>query len=94
MLLIARGLMQVAPAYVRPGLAPGTDVCVAVKVPAARPYLIHIHDGTGEMRTRRLTDSPDAVLRLPASTLTLLLYQRIGALGAARRGLRLTPSAE
>jgi uncharacterized protein (TIGR03083 family) len=88
MLLIARGLMQIGPAYVRASLAPGTDISVAILIPEAHPYLIHIHDGVGEIRARRANDRPDAVLRLPASVLTQLLYQRIGAFTAARRGLR------
>jgi hypothetical protein len=33
------------------------------------------------------SDRPDAVLRAPASTLTQLLYQRIGPFTAARRGM-------
>jgi hypothetical protein len=88
MLLIARGLMQIAPAYVRATIPNGTDICVVIKTPGARPYLIHIHDGVGELRVRRPNDRPDAILRLPASTLTQLLYQRIGQFTAARRGLR------
>lgn len=41
------------------------------------------------MRERRPTDRADAVLRLPASTLVLVLYQRIGAFTALRQGLRI-----
>lgn len=88
MLLIARGLMQIAPAYVRTMIAPKTSICAAILIPEARPYLIHIHDGVGEIRGYRPTDRPDAILRLPASTLTQLLYQRIGPFTAARKGLR------
>ncbi|OBH40409.1 maleylpyruvate isomerase N-terminal domain-containing protein [Mycobacterium mantenii] len=89
MLLIARGLMQLGegPGYVRAGLPAGIDVCVAFKLPDARPYVIRIHDGVAEMRERRPADRPDAVLRMPASTLCDMLYQRIGPLTAARRGL-------
>ena len=89
MLLVARGLMQIAPAYLRAATPADTDVCVAFKVPGARPYLIHIRHDNAEMRERRPDDRPDAVLQLPGSTLTQLLYQRIGPLGAARRGLRI-----
>jgi hypothetical protein len=89
MLLIARGLMQVGPAYLRAGIPPSTDVCVAFNVRDARRYLIHIHDGIVEMRHRRPDDRPDAVLRAPAATLTQLLYQRIGPFTATRRGLRI-----
>ncbi|BBZ69505.1 hypothetical protein MPRS_05980 [Mycobacterium paraseoulense] len=89
MLLVARGLMQIGPAYVRSTLPPDTDVTVALKIPRARPYLMRIRGAAGEMRPPRDDDHPDAVLRMPASTLTLLLYQRMGAATAARRGLRL-----
>jgi uncharacterized protein (TIGR03083 family) len=88
MLLIARGLMQIGPAYVRSTIAPDTDIRAVVLIPEARPYLVHIHDGIGEIRGRRLSDRPDAVLRLPASTMTQMLYQRIGPVAAARKGLR------
>lgn len=88
MLLIARGMMQIAHAYVRTTIPPRTDICVAIDIPGARPYLIHIHDGIGELRVRHHNDRPDAVLRVPASTLTLLFYQRIGHFMAARHGLR------
>lgn len=87
MLLIARGLMQIAPAYLRTDVSPDTDVCIALKVTGARPYVIHIHHGIADIRPCRADDRPDAVLRLPASVLTQVLYQRIGPLGAARRGL-------
>jgi uncharacterized damage-inducible protein DinB len=89
MLLVLRGGTEMVPLYLRPGVSADTDVCVAFQIPEARPYLIHIHDGTAEMCERRPDDRPDAVLRLPASTLTQLLYQRIGPLSAVRRGLRL-----
>jgi uncharacterized protein (TIGR03083 family) len=88
MLLIARGLMQIGPAYVRTTIPPSTNICAAVLIPEARPYLIHIHDGVGEIRGSHPGDRFDAILRLPASTLTQLLYQRIGPFTAARKGLR------
>lgn len=89
MLLIARGLMQYGegPGYLRAGLPAGTDVCLALKLSGARPYVLHIHDGAAEMRERRPADRPDAVLRMPASTLCDMIYQRIGPVTAARRGL-------
>lgn len=89
MALILRGAREMVPIYLRPGIAANVDICVAFQLPEARPYLIHIHDGTAEMRERRPDDRPDAVLRLPASTMTQLLYQRVGQFGAVRRGLRL-----
>jgi hypothetical protein len=89
MLLVLRSGTEMVPLYRRPEVSADTDVCVALQIPEARPYVIHIHDGTAEMRERRPDDRPDAVLRLPASTLTQLLYQRIGPLTAVRRGLRI-----
>jgi mycothiol maleylpyruvate isomerase-like protein len=89
MLLVLRGAMQIGPGYLRAGVSPDTDVCVAFRLAGARPYLIHIHDSTAEFREYRPGDRPDAVLRLPASTLTQLFYQRIGPFTAARRGLRI-----
>ncbi len=89
MALILRGAREMVPIYLRPAVAASVDICVAFQIPGARPYLIRIHDGTAEMRERRPNDRPDAVLRLPASTLVQLLYQRIGQFGAVRRGLRL-----
>ena len=89
MLLVMRGGMQIAPAYLRAAVSPDTDVCVAVTLSGARPYLMHIHNGAVEVRERRPNDRPDAVLRLPASTLAQVLYQRIGPFTAVRRGLRI-----
>lgn len=87
MLLVARGVMEIGPGYLRDGVSPNAEMCVAFHVHGARPYLVDIRGGTAEIRERRPDDRPDAVLRLPASTLTQMLYQRIGPLGAARRGL-------
>ncbi|OBF82548.1 hypothetical protein A5791_04450 [Mycobacterium sp. 852002-51163_SCH5372311] len=87
MLLIVRGLMQVGegPGYLRAALP--TEICVALKLPGARPYVMHIHDGAVKMRERRPADRPDVLLRTPASTLCDMLYHRIGPVTAARRGL-------
>jgi len=89
MLLILRGARELAPLYLRPDIAADTNICVAVQIPEARPYVLHICDGVAEMRERRATDRPDAVLRASAATLTQLLYHRIGPLTATRRGLRI-----
>jgi hypothetical protein len=89
MLLVLRSGTEMGPLYLRPEVPADTDVCVALRIPEARPYVIHIHDGTAEMRERRPNDRADAVLRLPPSTLTQLLYQRIGPFTAVRRGLRI-----
>ncbi|WP_201377410.1 maleylpyruvate isomerase N-terminal domain-containing protein, partial [Mycobacterium intracellulare] len=54
MLLVSRGMMQIGSGYpLRAGVSPETDVCVEFQLPAARPYLIHIHGGTAEFRQRR-----------------------------------------
>lgn len=87
MLLVARGMMEYGHGFLRADTSPDTDVCVALKVPDARPYVIHIHGGIAEFRARTPADRPDAVLRVPASTLTEMLYERIGPFTAVRRGL-------
>jgi len=89
MLLVLRGGMQIGPAFLRGGIPPETDVRVALQLAAARPYLIHIHDGTAEIRAHRPDDRADALLRVPAETLTLVFYHRIGPLTAVCRGLRI-----
>jgi mycothiol maleylpyruvate isomerase-like protein len=89
MLLILRGAREMAPLYLRPGVSVATNACVAFAIPEARPYLIHVHHGTAQMRERRPDDRPDAVLRVPASALTQLRYQRIGPFTAVCRGLRI-----
>lgn len=89
MLLVARGLMEVGPAYLRSEVPATTDVCVALQVPQAREFVVRIRDGLAEMRPRRVGDRPDAVLRVSAVTLTQLFYQRIGSFGSVRRGLRI-----
>jgi hypothetical protein len=88
MLLMLREGAEVSPAYVRSDLDPTLGICVALQVPGARPYVIHVHDGTAEMRARQQTDRPDAVLRAPASTMMRMLMGRIGPVTATRRGLR------
>ncbi|MDT5174695.1 MAG: hypothetical protein QOG37_1946, partial [Mycobacterium sp.] len=56
MLLVARGLMQIAPAFVRAGIAPDTDTRVAINVAGARPYLLHIRGDIAELRERQPGD--------------------------------------
>ena len=89
MLLWLREAAEVAPAYVRADIDPATDICVALQIPDARPYVIHVHDGVLEMRVRRADDRPDAVMKAPASTMAAMLLNRIGPFTAARRGLRI-----
>jgi Mycothiol maleylpyruvate isomerase N-terminal domain/SCP-2 sterol transfer family len=87
MLLIARGVTEVCPSFLRSDVSPDVHVCVAFKVPGARQFVLSIQNGTAEMRERRPSDRPDASLRVPASTLIQMLYSRIGPLTAARKGL-------
>ncbi len=87
MLLVVRGLLKYAPAFVR---APAdTDIRVVCKIPEARPYLLRIHGGTAELRESRPDDRPDAVLRVSASTFAQLILKRVGPFTAARQGLRI-----
>ena len=58
MLLFLREAAEVAPAYVRADIDHATDICVALQIPDARPYVIHVHDGVLEMRVRRADDRP------------------------------------
>jgi hypothetical protein len=87
MLLVARGMMEYGAGFLRADVSPDTDVCVALKIPDARPWVIHIHDGVAEFRARTPADRPDAVMRTPPSALTELLYKRIGQFTAVRRGM-------
>jgi hypothetical protein len=89
MLLMLREVVEVAPAYVSSGISRATDICVALQIPDARPYVMHVHDGIAEMRARRPADRPDASLKAPASTMVKLLLHRIGPFTATRRGLRI-----
>lgn len=89
MLLYLREAVDVSPAFARKDMDPATEICVALKVPDARPYVIHVHDGKLDMRARRPDDRPDAVLKVPASTLIFMLLNRIGPVTAMRRGLRI-----
>ena len=89
MLLILRECVEVAPGYVRAGVSSATDICVALQIPDARPYVMHLDDGIAVTRERLPGDRPDAVLKAPASTMTRLLLQRIGSFTATRQGLRI-----
>jgi hypothetical protein len=89
MLLLLREVVELAPAYVKAGISPTTDICVALDVPDARPYVLRIHDGFAETCERRPSDRPDAVLKAPASTMVRLFLHRVGPVTAARQGLRI-----
>lgn len=89
MLLYLLEAAEVAPVYARADMDPRTDICVALQVPGARPYVLRVHQGTIEMRARRSDDRPDAVMKAPASTLTAMLLNRIGPVTAVRHGLRI-----
>lgn len=88
MLLLLREGLEVAPTYLSATVSPSTDVCVALQIPEARPWVVHIHDGTAESRPRRPGDRPDAIVKVPASTMVRLLLKRIGPATAALQGLR------
>lgn len=90
MLLLLREGVELLPAWTKAGLSPATDICVALEIPDARPFVMHVHDGITETRARRPEDRPDAVLRGPASTMVRLFLNRIGPLTAIRQGLRVT----
>ena len=89
MALVLRGTLQLADAWLRRDTGAAADMCVALEIHGARPYLIRIHGGRAEIRERRAEDRPDAVLKGPASLFMQLLYQRTGPLGATLRGLRI-----
>ncbi len=89
MLLLLREVVEVAPAYVKAGISPTTDICVALQIPDSRPYMMHVHDGTLQIRPRGTGDRPDAVLKAPASTMVRLFLHRIGPFTGARQGLRI-----
>ncbi len=89
MLLYLREAAEVAPVYARSDMDPRTDICVALQVPDALPYVLRVHGGAIEMRARRPDDRPDAVMKAPASTLVAMLINRIGPVTAVRRGLRI-----
>jgi hypothetical protein len=87
MLLVARGMMEYASGFLRPDVPKDAKLLVALKIPGARPWVIHIHDGIAETRARTPADRPDGVMRAPASALTEMLYKRIGQVTAVRRGV-------
>jgi hypothetical protein len=89
MALVLRGVLQIADAWLRPDTGAAADMCAALEIHGARPYLIRIHGGRAEIRERRAEDRPDAVLKGPASLFMQLLYQRTGPLVATLRGLRI-----
>jgi hypothetical protein len=89
MLLYLLEAAEVAPAMLRADIDPATNISVALRIPDARPYVIHVHDGILEMRARRPGDRPDAVLKGPASTVIAMLLNRISPVTAVRRGLRI-----
>jgi hypothetical protein len=89
MLLLLREVVELIPDYLKAGVSPATDICVALQIPDARPYVMHVHDGFLEIRPRRSVDRPDAVLKAPASTMVRLFLHRIGPVTAARQGLRI-----
>lgn len=90
MLLVLSGMQQMASAYLHRERARGRRLVVALDVPDARPWVLDIRDGDVQSRPRTAGDRPDAVLRSSATTMALVLYQRLGNLGAMRRGLMIT----
>jgi hypothetical protein len=82
-------MLQIADAWLRRDTGAAADMCAALEIHGARPYLIRILGGRAEIRERRAEDRPDAVLKGPASLFMQLLYQRTGPLVATLRGLRI-----
>lgn len=89
MLMVLSGIQQLAPGYLDPARAAGRNLMVEARIPTARPWVTHVHDGVVESRPRRRGDRPHAVLRVPASVFALSFYRRIGPLPAAWAGLRI-----
>jgi hypothetical protein len=87
-LLVISAAMPRGRAFVRRGLSPKTDICVGFEIPTAPRFIIHVHDGTAEIREYRPIDRPDATFRAPASTVLKMLYGRIGPWATVREGLR------
>jgi hypothetical protein len=50
MLLLLREGMEVLPAYLKPLISSETELFVALEIPDARPYVLHVHDGIAEAR--------------------------------------------
>ena len=91
MALVLRGALQIGAAWLRRDIGADKDLCVALEVSGARPYLIRIRDGRGDIRERRAEDRPDAVLKCSALIFTQLLYQRTGPLVATRHPAPVPP---
>ena len=87
MVLLLREALEVAPNYLRDDVSDSINIVVALKITKARDFVMHVHGGAVDVRPRRSTDRPDAVLKAPASTMLRLLLQRIGPITAARQGL-------
>jgi uncharacterized protein (TIGR03083 family) len=87
MLLILRGALQVAPGWLDTQRAAGVETSVVMRPRGGTPQLLRIADERLVIRDAARGDRPDAVIAGPATAMCLLLYGRIGVLGATRRGL-------
>ncbi|MFC7448971.1 hypothetical protein [Rhodococcus daqingensis] len=86
--LILNGVFQVAPGFVDPARTAGVVARVEFRVPGGDPQVLAIdHGRCGVEEARRAGVRPDVVIGGPAPGLLLSLYQRIGVLAAARRGV-------
>lgn len=88
--LVLNGVFQVAPGWLDPVRALGTNVTVVVRVAGCTPQTFRVAAGQCHIGDTRPTDRADAVIRAGSVGLALLLYKRITLATAVRRGVLVT----